>query len=106
MCHPEPSTPYSHYSHWDHVLHAKGEGSALRLFRAPILQAVLDTLWCSGADPSARGNRVKHFAARVAPLRMARRGGEMDVNLERLLYCFTLDLAAGQRTKAIAAKRQ
>jgi hypothetical protein len=54
--------------------------SASERAKALVAETVLDTLWCSGADPSAFAETVsRHFAARVPRLRMARRGGEMYV---------------------------
>jgi hypothetical protein len=58
--------------------------------KALVAETVLDTLWCSGADPSALAETVsRHFAPRVARLRMARRGGT---------GCFPGTLAAGLNT--------
>jgi hypothetical protein len=75
MRHPEPSTMLCSFT----MLPMRGEGFAPLLFRAANHPSSLG--WPYGAaEPilRLRGNRVKHFAVRVARLRMARRRSEMD----------------------------
>src|SRR5579864_1624095 len=100
MRHPEPSTILCSFS----MLQMRGEGSAPLLFRAADPPSSLDSPTVQRSRSFGFAETVsKHFAIRVARLRMARRGGsEMDheprrvqwiqqlrkrPRLERLLRC-------------------
>jgi hypothetical protein len=57
----------------------RGEGSAALLFRQPIIQTILDSPTMQRSRSFGFAETVsKHFAVRVARLRMAGREGEMD----------------------------
>jgi hypothetical protein len=81
MRYPEPNTPCSHP---DHALHAKAKD--LLCYSSGHRRSKQSWTPYSAAEPilRLRGTTSEHFAVRMARLRMARRGGEMDVNRERL----------------------